>query len=614
MTKDIENLPIRTVCLTDTRFKADMKFLLNNIVVADLKKIAQPLINSLSSFQYKSVGKPNAAEPKAINNVRNGVKLKADLLDFLLVFFCPSNWGYFLQGLSQPMQNLFMALAEKHYIVAEEAEKIYGKKVFLDRGYWCSRLVDDLQIFVNNSAERFYDNNGWPHIQPFLFFKNTSLYSLMLTWQCEHQNQNEVALSLDGLQTFNAENDIFHDLPFVATLYESGRLKVGGTKLRTKSFEKAVEKFEVKDFNIGSQSEWTSYCSRRYFVPMLYAVYAEEGGLEALVAKEDIIRAVVIGNDEYAGCFYKLFLPHIKGFKQNCIDYRSVLNFIKNIFDIFSENKIADWTSVEHLCSMLRTFDSGEKNDFAESDYLLFDSYDLTRQKLGNQYTDRVLNLNNQIHELSDVVVKSVLFALASWGVLEVAYLPEMPKDAVSPFDALRYVRLTKLGRYVYDLDKDYTPPISKDETNALELIEDRLLIKVNKTDSPRVFILERFAQPVAPTLYKVDAKFFMKDCTNKSDVEAKIALFKRTFGKSLPPLWSNFLEDMLTRCDAFSTAGKAYVIRRVNKNDKRLQEIILTDSRLKSYIRRAEGYLIMIEQKHLNEVISIMREYGYLM
>lgn len=607
---ELESLPIRKVCLTDTRCKAEMKYLLNNISATYLKVIAQPLVDSLSKFQYKSAANPNAAEPKAINNVRNGAKLKADFVDFLLVFFSPSNWNYIWQTMSEPMQRLFMALAEKHYLTCEEADALFGREVFFRKGYWHSQLVDELEPFIGSSLEQISDERGIPYMQNILFFRNAGLYGLMLAWLIEQQKEQP---SLKGLSTLNAEQAIFHELPFVASLYESGQLKVGTSKLRTKSFERAVEKVEIADFKIDTKNEWDTYCSRRYFVPMLYAIYAEEMGLDDLVAKEDIIRSIVLGDEEYEECFYKLFAPHIKGIKPGSIDYTAVFNFMDMIYDVIADGNITDWTSVERFSMMLRTY-KNKQGHSAETDYMLFDKYDLSRQKLVNGYTDSHINVMNQMCELSDVVLKSYLFALASWGVLEIAYSPEMPQDAVSPFDVLKYVRLTKLGRYVYDLDENYTPPISEEEKNAFELSNDRLLIKVNNTNSPRLLVLERVAQPVAPTLYKVEAKYFMKDCEGKSDIDDKIALFKRNFGKNLPQVWNDFFEDLLMRCDAFSTAGKAYTIRRINKKDKRLQEIILTDERLKSCILRAEGYLILIEQKRMPEVIKIMHEYGYMM
>ena len=55
-------------------------------------------------------------------------------------------------------------------------------------------------------------------------------------------------------------------------------------------------------------------------------------------------------------------------------------------------------------------------------------------------------------------------------------------------------------------------------------------------------------------------------------------------------------------------------MVRRINPDDKRLQEIILTDKDLKKYIVRAENYIILMEKKHVDKVSQILRGYGYFL
>ena len=606
----LESLPIREVSLSDDRYKPEMKIFLNNLTAEQVKMIVRPLADSLSRYQYRSAGKPNAAEPKPILKIRNGAKTKADYVDFLLIFLSPSNLDYLWQSMPTPMQKLLEALAEKHYLTEEEAVKLYGKKILVRSSYWRSVFIEELEPWLHCSIDFVMSKYGYAQEECVISFRYISLYSVFFGWKCLQQKKEKP--SLVGLQTYNGEKAIFHDYSFVASLFESGQLKVGSTKLRTKTFEKAVEKLNLEGFHIQSSNEWMSYCSRQYFVPMLYALYADEWDMGNWDVQEQI-KKILKADEEYEAVFYKLFVPHIKGIKSNYVSSACVYYFLHNISSVLTENSFDEWTSVEQFIRLMRAYKDG-KDNCGEAVFQLFDGYNFARLKLENAYTEYWISLKTQMSEVSEVVAKSVLFALASWGVLEIAYLPEMPKDAVSPFDALKYVRLTKFGRYVYEHDEEYMSPIAQEDANSFELSEERLLIKVNNLESPRIFVLERFAQSVAPTLYKVEASYFMKDCTTKVELEEKIERFKRNFGKNMPQVWNDFFEDLLMRCEAFTKAGKAYTIRRINKNDKRLQEIILTDARLKSYILRAEGYLILIEQKHIPEVIKIMHEYGYMM
>lgn len=608
MSDEIKNLPIREVDLTDCTYKAEFEYMLKNATLSQLIYGAQPLLISLSKYQYRSVGKPNAAEPEVIAKMRRQKKQKDDYKAFLLVFLNPSNVKYYLEDMPVPIRQLFFTLVNKHYLSSSEANKIAKRKVVSNDRFWYADVAEEFKLFLGSHAAHLYKNLSQSDVDVFVMFKYIASYNLFFTAFYEQQKFEKPVL--DGLLTFNGESAIYHDIPYVASLYESGQLGLGCTKLRTKAFEKAVEKLDMDDFKTDSPTVWSSYCSRRYFVPMLYTAYAEENDVDDLFNYEEIIRSVVREGEAYAGIFFKLFMPHIKGIKYSRIDSKRIYGMLGLIVGIFMKNGADDWTSVEQLCYKMRV---SAKDSYCQ-DFLLFGTYDFANQKLVNECTKKVINLNQQIEEISVATVKSILFALASWGVLEIAYSPTLPKTAVSPFEALEYVRLTKLGRYVYELDNDYTSPIQQNEDKTFELADDRLLVKVLHVESPRVLVLERFAQAVAPTLYKVNATYFIKGCSVKKDVEEKINQFKRLVGKDLPQIWTDFFDDLLMRCDAFSTVGKAYVLRRINKKDKRLQEIILTDSRLKSFTLRAEGYLILIEQKHVPDFTKIMREYGYML
>lgn len=602
-----DRLPVREIDMSASPFESDVKSIFSNMLLPDLKKAANPLIETLRRFQYKSTGKPNAAEPAQISVMRTNGAKKADYVAFMLLFFKPNNVHYYMSALPARLRKLFYAIAEAHYLDGAAAESIYGEKIIKTNSYWRSELVGELEPFLLVKRIVYIYGKHEPY---FVFFRDDSLCTLFLTAQ--YHEQGRVKPVLDGLSIYNGENSIFQELPFIASLYESGQLKVGSTKLRTKSFEKAVSKIEMTDFNIQSSDEWAGFCSRRYFVPILFAEYADEMGYDNRQPSEELIADIAGFDDELDIFFYKTFLPHIKGLTQGKVSMLDVDFFCKKLYNVFCENDFDEWTSVYDVCQLLRIAPA-ELTD-PESEYMLFDYYDLDRLRLENTCTGKHISFTEQVYQVSDAVVKSVLYALASWGVFEIAYEPTMPKGATSPFDALHYVRFTNLGRYVYGKITDYTPPVTVAQDNPFQLADDRLLIKVLNPQSPRLLLLDQFAIRVATTLYKVDEKIFLHEVSTKSELEIKIKLFKRTFGKELPSLWNDFFNDLLMRCDAFTTPSKSYVIRRINKADRRLQEIILSDSRLKSYVVRAEGYLILIERSHVDEFDKIMREYGYIM
>ena len=111
--------------------------------------------------------------------------------------------------------------------------------------------------------------------------------------------------------------------------------------------------------------------------------------------------------------------------------------------------------------------------------------------------------------------------------MVEIAYqIPNAP-NSVSPFDGLEYVRLTALGRFAFEIDSEYTPPVVVESAKDFELSSDRLLIKFLDADSPRRAVFSQFAKAVTPVLYSVDFGSFLEGCTMRNEVESKIKKFR---------------------------------------------------------------------------------------
>ena len=129
---------------------------------------------------------------------------------------------------------------------------------------------------------------------------------------------------------------------------------------------------------------------------------------------------------------------------------------------------------------------------------------------ISNSYdSDTCIEYSNIIEQLSEPFVKAMLFVLATFGIVEIAYR-EPQKGDKSYYDGLQYVRLTELGKYVLGISKDYTLNVTNDKGPAFELDDQRLLIKVADSKSPFIPMLKEFAVLVTPSLYRVDYDIFL--------------------------------------------------------------------------------------------------------
>lgn len=597
------DLPIK---MDDLQGMEAVKIVLNSRKKASIIALANGVYMSLKHFRYVSCDKNGELyEPNAISRMRQENPLKNDWANFLAIFMVPDNFAYILRFMSNIMCNLVLAVAENHYLSVNKANKIWGNKCVVS-SYWYSELIDELSVFfsLENASHYSYDAEG-----QYIVFSNQKIYELILKMQINEEPKcNDMP---NDLLIFNAEKDIFTDLPIMDSLFLADKLKVGKTKLRTVSLKKNLENLKIREFldsNVLGE-EYTKL--RAENLALIYAVFSQWKGGEDFIDLSclDKIHTLSLNLLQLGDEFIALFLPHISGASKSVCNSYTVSLFLNLIAESMDKLSDKEWISVNLFSKQLRYWGL---NSVGVDLFCLIkpSSY---RTKLSNNWTSKAINFDDILPQITLPAIKSIFFLLASWGMVEIAYQSPNGSNTVSPFDGVEYVRLTALGRFAFGIDSEYTPPVVVESVKDFELSGDRLLIKFLDADSPRRAVFSQFAKAVTPVLYSVDFSSFLEGCTIRNEVESKIKKFRNIVKENLPEVWETFFAELLNRCDPLLKVKTSYVVRRINSNDKRLQEIILTDKELKKYIVRAENYIILMEQKNMDKVSHILRGYGYL-
>ena len=313
-----------------------------------------------------------------------------------------------------------------------------------------------------------------------------------------------------------------------------------------------------------------------------------------------------------ASNFSKLFLPHISGIKRDYDLTHNAHELMRSLQQSLLTLNSSMWISIEQLLYLTRCYFKHQ----ARFSILIHEptSYYNIGFKLRDKNADEPITYDEIITCITYQSIKSVLLALASWGIIEIAYDPTTTANGLSYLtDALRYVRLTNLGKYVFGKAKFYQLPTTMVNTcKDFELNADRLLIKVLNPNSKGSFALEKIAAPITSQLYRTNFSVFLKECNTKDDIVKNIDLFKKYIANEPPQIWEDFFNAMLERTNALKKVRTSYITRSIDAKDKELQDIIMHDPKLKQYILRAEGYVVLIEQAHLNDVNNILKTYGY--
>lgn len=592
--------------------------ILSSHTITEIKYLVKYLLNSLNYIRYVAINENNH------NYVPDVIKLcatkkqclKAELLNFASLFFNEDNFHLFLETLPDNVRAIWIAAADKIFLSEKEANELLGEECVIDTHRWhqvgvCNTLGEG--IFKITSSERFdySDNNTY-----YLTFK--SYWLRELTYRCSHHTLKDcqTAVLPDKLTVFNAEADLFQEIPILNNLRESGMLTLGRTHFFTAKLRKALDKARINNFNLNEKStKYYEETLRSYYLIITYLLTCERTYDHVINSASplQLIQLCVKYVFDHTSKFCKLFLPHI-----TCIDrdydysHRNTNRLMRSFERSLLTLKSSMWVSIEQVLYQTRCF-------FDNKTYVSIliqepTSYYNIGFKLHDKNADEPIKYDEIITRVTYQSIKSVLLALASWGIIEIAYDPTTTANGPSYLtDALRYVRLTNLGKYVFGKAKFYQLPTTMVNTcKDFELNADRLLIKVLNPNSKGSFALEKIAAPITSQLYRTNFSVFLKECNTKDDIVKNIDLFKKYIANEPPQIWEDFFNAMLERTNALKKVRTSYITRSIDAKDKELQDIIMHDPNIKQYILRAEGYVVLIEQAHLSDVNNILKTYGY--
>lgn len=589
--------------------------ILSSHTVSELQSMVKYLFNSLDYIRYVAIDKNNNKYvPSAIRQCDDYKRCrKSELLDFASLFFTRSNFHLYLEALPDNVRKLWIAAADKIFLSEGEAYKLLGEEC-IDTHRWSAHVCETLGEDIFEATESGLYDYGHDDAY-YLTFTYTWLREL--TYWCSHNTFGncQTAELPDKLTVFNAEADLFQEIPILNNLCESGMLALGKTVLFTAKLRKALNHVNINNFNLDEKStKYYEETLRYYYLITTYLLTCEITHKSVINSASplQLIQLCIQNIFNNASNFSKLFLPHISGIKRDYDLTHNAHELMRSLKQSLLTLNSSMWTSIEQLLYQTRCKFEHE----ARFSILIQEptSYYNIGFKLRDKNADEPIKYDEIITRVNHHSIKSALLAMASWGIIEIAYDPTTTANGPSYLtDALRYVRLTNLGKYVFGKAKSYQLPTTMVNTcKDFELNADRLLIKVLNPNSKGNFALGKIATPITPQLYRTDFSVFLKECNTKDDIEKNIDLFKKYIANEPPQIWADFFNAMLERTNALKKVKTSYITRSIDAKDKDLQDIIMHDPNIKQYILRAESYVVLIEQAHLNDVNNILKTYGY--
>ncbi len=517
----------------------------------------------------------------------------------------------FSLSLPQPLQTLIEKLLWRESISDSEANQLIKASVWEEKplyGRTSRDVKKEYYFFTVTSYGSFFSYNSVPS---FTLSLHPEFKKILVEFYPKPAHYNFIPL--DNIPEtrfrFSAEHSIMQELPRVISYYMQQAIKYSANGRPMEVTLAKMQKHCLINEYYGLQHESLSKIRTMLMAGLLYNYKAgsiSNGNIE-------VLRDLFIKN------YFKLYtspfiLQQLKGWGY-LNEHACNANAEKNIQSVFKELPVNKWVSYTNLLELVesRLIDNSPIHATAVSNYLY---YNETIKTDYSSFSDkRPIRLNEYNRLITEPFLKGSVFLYAAFGLIEIAYADintsEFGKTFYSGYDGLMYFRLTPLGAYVLGLNESYDVPDSQ-QKNTLQFSDDSLIILAEGDTGVIDVMLANYTEKLAINRYRVTNTSFLKDCKNKKDVENKIALFKNTIGKKLPPFWENYFAEFLSNSKAIKQQNQITILQ-LPADRKELHRLVAQDAILKQIVLKAENYYILIANTNVAKFKSRMKELGYV-
>lgn len=316
-----------------------------------------------------------------------------------------------------------------------------------------------------------------------------------------------------------------------------------------------------------------------------------------------------------------------------------MLSHLKGLGNIYLGENMLDLVSRENICHVLKSFpphqwvsvDNAWRGcigmglsivpikEYDSGRYLYQDLVTRGRTYQDWYQNDRLYADRNNYRQLVvEPYFKGSLFLLGTLGVIDLAYdrpyhakLHRLGKEYISVYDGLKYVRVSPLGAYLLGNTKNYEYQAVGDSAKIL-LDEDRLLITIYGENPLKSMLVNKLADQISDNRFLVSNASFLKECRTKTDIEAKIQMFRDHIESKPPHHWEDFFDRLLANIDPFKRCGDMIVFQ-LKKQDAGMIAMVVRDPILKKMVFKAEDYHLMIKKSNALKFRQRLEELGFL-
>ena len=409
----------------------------------------------------------------------------------------------------------------------------------------------------------------------------------------------------------SGEHDLPKEWPLLMAYLQQDQLKLS-TKGRplASSLGKMQRSLDIREFYPGNEDKFLS----RIRTTMLASLAMLLSKPERNKPMPEVLKLLF---DKYYLEKFQSFYPLFGFFRgSNNVGPYYLHKVERGLFSLLADIPAGSWVAVEDIIGYYKlSFANLKAVQPGEAQSRLYYE-DIEAETDYEAFTDKLYIEPNLFHNaIEKPLVYGSLYLWASFGLLDVAYntpdMEDLGYDIFSPYDGIRYARLTSLGAYIAGRQESYDAPESAQQLEIVPSPDALLIVAGSNSRDSAATLLAPYANDAGNGFFQTDFATFLKGCRTQKDLELKMELFRSVLSSPLPPNWEAFFRELQQKLEPLETV-KGYHLFRIPPDNGPLIELVARDAVLRGLVLKAEGYHLLVAKKDLSSFKKRLQEFGY--
>ena len=317
---------------------------------------------------------------------------------------------------------------------------------------------------------------------------------------------------------------------------------------------------------------------------------------------------------------YTICLDHLSRIQGYSVDNSHKIPVSRKIFHdiLLYAARDGGWLDADKLAEHIRIM--GKNFAFCEQNHesslrVKTDAYVIDGISYSSRYEDFHPDGPLRFYLLERPLFKAYCYIFAALGLLEIVQtappLVRYNKEKrypISPYDSLRAIRITELGRWCLGLTGERPPKLS----HEYDAIADRelFLVTVHGSSLERQVYLDKIGRRLGESRWRISPASFISGCINKRQIAERVERFKMLIDSNPAPHWEQLFQKVIERAGLFDKNRSDMLVYDLPGN-REIAEELIRDPELKHIARRVEGRMLAVAFKDEEKFFALLKEHG---